>query len=355
MSAQTRTVLVVGATGMIGRYFTNHANSLSGWKTVGVSRRKPEGVVEDEWLGVDLLDRDGAIAAIRTRPDITDVLYAGYVHGSGWQTETEANTALLDNAVAGLTEAGARLNRIVLMQGQKYYGSHLGPFKTPSREDDPRHIPPNFYYDQQDLLVDAQRGKEWTWTCIRPHYVCGIASSSPLNIISVVGSYATIMRELGLPLKFPGSPKGFSIVNQATDARLLCRAIQWAIENPRCGNEAFNITNGDFFRWENLWPRIASHFRMEVGRLQDVQLAKMMADKGPFWKDIIDRHGLRTTVLEEFVTWSFGDYVFHTEWDVMASTTKARQFGFGDCLDTEDMFLEILKQLQDEKIIPHYC
>ena len=354
MSTQDRTVLVIGATGMIGGYFINHAKRLSGWKTVGVSRRKPNEVAVDEWLAVDLLDRDAAVAAIRTRPDITDVLYAGYVHGSGWQTETEANTALLSNAVAGLAEAGAKLNRIVLMQGQKYYGSHLGPFKTPSREDDPRHIPPNFYYDQQDLLVDAQKGKGWTWTCIRPHVVCGIASGSPLNIISVVGAYATIMRELGLPLKFPGSPKAFSVVYQATDARLLCRAIRWAFENPRCENQAFNITNGDFFRWENLWPRIASHFGMEVGRLQDVQLQKVMAGKGSFWNAIIVRHGLRRTVLEEFVTWSFGDYVFHTEWDVMASTTKARQFGFGDCLDTEEMFLEILKQLQDEKIIPHY-
>ena len=54
------------------------------------------------------------------------------------------------------------------------------------------------------------------------------------------------------------------------------------------------------------------------------------------------------------MTWSFGDYVFHTEWDVMASTTKARQFGFADCLDTEDMFIEILTQMQNRKFIPHY-
>ena len=352
MSSQQRTVLVIGATGMIGQHFTDHAKSLGGWKTVGVSRRRPDGVSEGEWLAVDLLDRDTAIAAIGKRPDVTDVLYAGYVHGSGWQTETEANATLLANAVAGLAKSGAKLNRVVLMQGQKYYGSHLGPFKTPSREDDPRHIPPNFYYDQQDLLVEAQKGNEWTWTCLRPHVVCGIASGSPLNIISVVGAYATIMRELGLPLKFPGSPKAFSAVYQATDARLLCRAIQWAMENPKCGNQAFNITNGDFFRWENLWPRIASHFGMEAGRVQDVRLEKLMADKGPFWRDVTVRHGLNANELEELVTWAFGDYVFHTEWDVMASTTKARQFGFADCLDTEDMFIEILKQMQDRKIIP---
>lgn len=189
-------------------------------------------------------------------------------------------------------------------------------------------------------------------TCIRPHTVCGIAFASPLNIISVVGAYAAISKELNLPLKFPGSPKAFSAVYQATDARLLCRAVQWALQSPRCANQAFNITNGDFFRWENLWPRIASHFEMELGRIQDVQLAKVMADKGSLWKTMIARHGLRTTELDKLVTWSFGDYVFHTEWDVMASTTKARQFGFGDCLDTEDMFLEILQEMQNARVIP---
>jgi len=38
----------------------------------------------------------------------------------------------------------------------------------------------------------------------------------------------------------------------------------------------------------------------------------------------------------------------------MASTTKARQFGFADRLETEDMFLDMLKQMRDEKIIPSY-
>ena len=29
---------------------------------------------------------------------------------------------------------------------------------------DPRHMPPNFYYDQQDLLVERSDGRSWSWS-----------------------------------------------------------------------------------------------------------------------------------------------------------------------------------------------
>jgi hypothetical protein len=48
-----------------------------------------------------------------------------------------------------------------------------------------------------------------------------------------------------------------------TDAELLAKAVVWAGENDRCDRQAFNITNSDFNRWTNLWPRIAEFFKME--------------------------------------------------------------------------------------------
>ena len=350
----TNRVLIVGATGMIGRNFSEHACQVEGIEPVGISRRKPDWAGDLDWVPVDLLDRDSAISALRGYSDISDILYAGYVHGSGWQSETEANTALLANTLDAVEEAGAKLKRVVLMQGQKYYGSHLGPFKTPSREDDERHVPPNFYYDQQDLLEERGKDASWAWTALRPHVVCGIGSGSPLNIVSVLACYAVLMKELGLPLKFPGSPGCYSAVYQATDAKLLSRAIEWALEAEGAANQAFNITNGDFFRWENFWPRLAEHFNMSVGRIQDISLEKVMADKEPLWQEIVARYNLTQSSLSEMVNWAFGDYVFHTGWDVMASTIKVRQAGFQDCLDSEEMFLAILKEMQDRKIIPRY-
>ena len=62
---------------------------------------------------------------------------------------------MLINVVTAIDSASSALRRVVLVTGTKYYGSHLGPFKTPARESDPRHIGPNYYFDQIDIIVGA--------------------------------------------------------------------------------------------------------------------------------------------------------------------------------------------------------
>jgi nucleoside-diphosphate-sugar epimerase len=347
-----RVVLVVGATGVIGRHFLELAEDLPGWRLVGAQRRPPPAHGPTTYCAVDLLDAGAAVQALAAHSDITEIVYAGYVHGTGWQSETEANLTLMRNAVTAVEAAGAPLRRVILLQGMKYYGSHLGPFRTPARESDPRHIPPNFYYDQQDFLIEQSRGKAWDWTCLRPHVVCGSTPGSPLNLIALIGAYAVMCRELGLPLKFPGQTAAFATVTQATDARLLAKAIRWAIETPACGNEAFNITNGDFFRWKNLWPRIADFFDMECGDIQTIDLNAFMTPKADLWRQIAVKHGLRTEAMDDFVYWPFGNYVFSLNWDVMASTIKARRFGFNEFVDSEDMFLEIFRTMQSQHLLP---
>ena len=57
---------------------------------------------------------------------------------------------MLVHLVEGAEAAGARLEHVYCMSGTKWYGEALHvPLATPFREDQPRHIPPNFYYDQQ--------------------------------------------------------------------------------------------------------------------------------------------------------------------------------------------------------------
>jgi hypothetical protein len=44
-----------------------------------------------------------------------------------------------------------------------------------------------------------------TWTVLRPHMVSGRCINSPMNLVAALGTYAAMSKELGVPLRFPGS------------------------------------------------------------------------------------------------------------------------------------------------------
>jgi hypothetical protein len=238
------------------------------------------------------------------------------------------------------------------MHGTKWYGMHLGPFKTPAVEDDPRHMPPNFYYDQWDYLVERQKGKRWTYSSARPHGISGFALGNHSNLTLVIAIYAAICKELGLPLCHPGTPGNYTALYQCTDAGLLARAMVWMATAPNCANQAFNITNGDLIRWVHTWPKIAQYFGMEVGPRRQLSLVKFMADKAPVWERIVAKHGLRPYSYQEIVNWAYGDFVFTPEYDVISSTAKARRHGFHECIETEEMFPRLWNEMRADRIIP---
>jgi hypothetical protein len=54
-------------------------------------------------------------------------------------------------------------------------------------------------------------------------------------------------------------------------------------------------------------------------------------------------------------SWQFADAVFGyggSPPDTVVSTVKARRFGFSECVDTEEMFVRQLTQLQAARILP---
>ena len=213
-------------------------------------------------------------------------------------------------------------------------------------------MPPNFYFNQQDLLIEAAQKANWSYACLRPHIICGLSTRSPMNPLMVIGAYASISRALGLPLRFPGDPSAYRRVYQATDARLLGQAARWALTDPRAANQAFNITNGDFFRWEQVWQCVAESFHMPLASPQQISLEQFMSDKADLWRQLAKEHNLVTSELSDLVNGSFGDYIFNCDWDVMASTIKARKHGFDFCLDSEEMFSRLLSEMADARLIP---
>jgi nucleoside-diphosphate-sugar epimerase len=238
------------------------------------------------------------------------------------------------------------------MQGYKVYGAHLGPFSTPARESDPPHMPPEFNVDQQHLVEQRAAGAGWTWSAIRPSVVAGFGLGNPMNLGVVLAVYASISAELGVPLRFPGRPGAYDALLELTDAGLLAEATVWAATDPVCANEAFNVANGDLFRWNRLWPVVAEAFGLEVAPGLPMSLSDAMADKEPVWDAMVARHGLSPTPYADVSSWAFGDFVFSWDYDMFADTSKSRRFGFHSYVDTEQMLLRLFDDLRRRRIIP---
>ena len=259
---------------------------------------------------------------------------------------------MLVNSVSAIAKASRALQRVVLVTGTKYYGTHLGPLKTPMRETDPRHMPPDFYFDQIDWLTAFQRGKKWSWTELRPQTLCGFAPGTAMSILPAIAVYAAISRELGLPLRFPGKPGAYDTIYQVTESSHFASAALWAATEQRAANQAYNITNGDYFRWRNVWPRIADVFGMKVGEVQTISLTQHMADKADLWEAMTRKHRLKKFDFGQLVAWPFADYVFGSDWDVMSDVTKSRLHGFHEVVDSEAMFERLLTRFRKERIVP---
>ena len=113
------------------------------------------------------------------------------------------------------------------------------------------------------------------------------------NLIAVVGAYAAICRELGVAFDFPGAPGAHTALSEITDCSMLARFTFWCMTEPNAAGRAFNITNGDLFRWSDLWPWLADYFGLKTGVVRPMKLERWMADKCPVWQRSAERHGLR--------------------------------------------------------------
>jgi nucleoside-diphosphate-sugar epimerase len=317
---------------------------------------------------VDLLDPVDCSDKLGMLSNITHILYCARAsHTMAAKEPIDENVSMLRNVIDAVESAGRQLEHVHIVQGSKVYGSELGPYKTPARETDPRVPQYNWYYAQEDLLR-ARAAENWTWSVSRPHGVCEGESAVPRSLATIIAVYAAICKELGRPLNFPGTQAGFQALYQSVDADLLARAIAWISTSASCANQAFNVTNGDYFRWTNVWSKFAEFFEMETGGVRTAYLAEFfemetggvrtayladeMWDKTHVWDRIVEKHDLIRVPLSERATWSYADFNLARGYDVMSSTLKLRTTGFNECMDTERMFIQHFTRFRAQHAIP---
>jgi nucleoside-diphosphate-sugar epimerase len=353
---EKRTALVVGATGIIGQTLSAQL-AAQGWETYGLSRSggAPTGVTP---IKADLADPDGLAPALAdVRPDFVAI--------TAWSRQaTEAeNIAVNGGAVRDLLaalEPQKSVKHVALMTGLKHY---LGPFEayatgvmadTPFREEEPRLDSPNFYYAQEDELFASAERNNFGWSVHRSHTVFGFATGNAMNMVLTIAAYATICKEQGLPFVFPGSEMQWNSVTDVTDADLLAEQMIWAATDDAGHNEAFNIANGDVFRWRWLWPQIAEHFGLEwegfSGSPRTLEVA--MADSAALWKDIAAKHNLVEPDISRVASWWHTDGDLGRNIEVLTDMNKSRTAGFRASRDTRASFFDYVGRYRAARILP---
>lgn len=350
-------VLVAGSQGVVGRAYLDHLAGDDSTQCIGISRRPADPAIPAaDQISLDLSDTDACAAQVSRFRDVTHVVYCAVVESEdlvgGWSDPAivATNTSMLKNLLDAVEQGSDRLRHVTLLQGTKAYGIHLGQIDIPAKESAPRHPALNFYHEQEDLLRRRAASKDWTWTIWRPQTVIGFSAGSPMNILTTVAVYATLMRELGLPLRFPGS--SWDSIWQAVDSRLLAKAIHWGGRTAGAANEIFNITNGDCVNWKGLWPAIAECFGTCPGPPANLTVRSVLKGKDEIWQTIVDREGLSPFDLTQLTSPQFADFGFNGTRNSCVSTIKLRRSGFSDCIDTEQMFREWMDELRRRRVVP---
>lgn len=350
--------LVVGATGITG---SNLAEELinQGWTTYGLSRNPNNNIPGLLTIKADLLDEQSLMDALDGISP-THVYFTTWMRHDTEEDNIRVNSALVRNLLNILSPKKS-VRHVALVTGLKHY---LGPFEayvkegtlpeTPVREEHPRLSLPNFYYAQEDEVYVASERDGFTWSIHRPHTVVGYAVGNLMNIGTTLAVYASICKETGRKMIWPGSEAQWNGISDVTDAGLLAKQLIWASVTESAQNQAFNITNGDVFRWKWLWKRLADWFGIEAEGYNGIirPLEKELENDQQLWEEIAVRYNLNEKNLDRLSSAWHTDLDLGRPLEVMCDMSASRKRGFSAFKSTEDSFIEVFERLRAEKIIP---
>ena len=327
----TKSALIVGASGIVGNNLARRLLA-NNWQVYGLARHPPVDIDGLLPIAADLLDKGSLDAALKC-------VAPSHVFLSAWLRQaTEAenikiNGAMVRNVLEAVAPAKS-VRHVALVTGLKHY---LGPFEaygkgrlpaTPFREDQPRLDIENFYYAQEDQLFAASDRDGFSWSVHRPHTIIGYAVGNAMNMGTTLAVYAAICRETGRPFLFPGSPVQWNSLTDMTDATLLASHLEWASTTDAGHNQAFNIVNGDVFRWSWMWSQIADWFDLDAAPYTGASapLEGQLADAKPIWRAITRKYGLVEEDLGRLASFWHTDADLGRPIEVVTDMSKSRRF-----------------------------
>ncbi|KAI1741215.1 hypothetical protein F4680DRAFT_71582 [Xylaria scruposa] len=374
-----KTAFVTGANGISGSAIVEHLcnkTTPNEWESIIITSRSPSNLaIKDPRIKFIALDFTHDVPSLVEKMKevcgpVSHAYFCSYLHKDDFTESYAANKTLFENFLGALDKIAPKLENVTLQTGGKYYNLHVEPVPSPAREDDPRRYGPfeNFYFPQEDRLAEVQRGKAWSWNIIRPEAIIG-ANPQPygLNEALTIAVYFLICRELDIAAPMPTNQRYWEGAEDASYAPLIADLTIFVSTRKSCANEAFNVTNGDYFSWRYMWPRLAASLGAKAdsqqkfqkampreGELQlDWSLAEWCQDKRKVWENLCDRQGLPgAKATFDLAGWAVGDFLFQRTWSATLSVNKARQFGWTGHIDSYQSFVNTFEKFRHMGLIP---
>jgi nucleoside-diphosphate-sugar epimerase len=350
-----RHALIAGISGIIGRHLAERLTA-EGWIVSGISRHAHDLPGEIRHIAVDLTDA-GAVKRALQNVALTDVFITAWLRQATEAENCRVNAGMVRNLMHAVEDKS--VGHVALVTGLKHY---MGPFEayakakpiTPFREEQPRLAYQNFYYDQEDEVFAAAERQGFGWSVHRPHTLIGYALGNQMNMAATLGAYAAICRETGRPFVFPGSPQQYEAPVDITDGRIIARHLLWAATEPAARNNAFNIVNGEVFRWNWLWPKLAAHLGVPAadypGHAQPLE--EQMKGMEPVWDTIVARHGLQKNPLNTVASWWHSDADLGRVIENFTDMTKSRDMGFTAYQSSLRSFTDAFDRFRAARVLP---
>ncbi|KAG9186816.1 hypothetical protein G6011_09924 [Alternaria panax] len=179
----------------------------------------------------------------------------------------EANVPPFRNFIASLPKAELKPKRILLQTGGKNYGMHIGRGRQPVIESDPqpKHLSPNFYYHQEDILFKyCEEHPETDWTIVMPAGIIGAVQAAAMNTFLAYGVYAAVQAHRKQPLQFPADFNSWQGDYTHSTARLTGYLSEWAVLEDSAKFQRFNAQDGGIFTWDRFWNELGRWFGADI-------------------------------------------------------------------------------------------